>query len=160
MQNYYELLGVPRDASKREIARAYRRRAVGHHRTKVIQLKDHLNAMAEACATLSDPERRRAYDEERWGYPSALRDRDARDRREGRLRAELARELGRISERRGELALAASAEQVHALAAEHDLREARDARARRRRNHLRHAAALLLLAGLAALAWLLAARAG
>ena len=27
MQNYYVVLGVPRDASKRELARAYRRRA-------------------------------------------------------------------------------------------------------------------------------------
>lgn len=160
MQNYYELLGVPRDASQREIAKAYRRRAVVHHRSKVIQLKDHLDLMAEACATLSDPERRKLYDEERWGYPTALRNQDERDRREGRVRAAFARELGRISLRRSELAVAANADQMHALATEHDLREARDARARRRRDHLQRAAALLVLVGLAALLWLLVHRAG
>jgi DnaJ-class molecular chaperone len=158
MQNYYVVLGVPRDASKRELARAYRRRAVVHHRTKVIQLEDHLNYMAEAYATLADPERRAAYDAERWGYPAELQDRDARDRREGRVRVQIAREMAVVSSRTSALALAANAERVQALATEHDLREARDRRARRRRDLAGRAPGVLILLGLALAAWLALSR--
>jgi len=88
VEDYYELLGVSPHASKREIARAYRRRTVARHRNRVIQLEDQLKAMQQAYETLSDPERRREYDERRdqERAPARLAESELW-RREGRLRA-------------------------------------------------------------------------
>jgi curved DNA-binding protein CbpA len=64
MVDYYALLGVSPLASRDQIARAYRRRTVARHRSRVIELEGQLRQMREAFETLSNPEQRRAYDTE------------------------------------------------------------------------------------------------
>jgi molecular chaperone DnaJ len=67
-QDYYELLGVPRDASHADIKRAFRRLARELH-PDVSEAPDaelRFRAVAEAYEVLSDPERRRTYD--RFGH--------------------------------------------------------------------------------------------
>lgn len=65
-QDYYEVLGVPRDAPDREISRAYRKLAVKYHPDSnpgdegaSAQFK----LCAEAYEVLSDPEKRKRYDQ-------------------------------------------------------------------------------------------------
>jgi len=154
VQDYYRLLGVSPLASRREIARAYRQRAISHHRNRVIQLEDQLALMREAFQTLSDAEARRSYDAklERQLAP-AHQSEDERLRREGRLRAEIIREIGRSSERQSELAVAQNADRMRALADEHDLRQESEGRARRRGELWRLGLRLVVLCALTALAW-------
>lgn len=157
MHDYYELLGVSPFASKKEIARAYRRRTVSRHRSELLQLKDELELMQEAFETLSDPEKRRDYDLRReLALSPADRAEEARVRREGRLRANYAREIARSSQKLGEQSVAAHAGMMQALGDEHDRREARETRLRRMREVLRFALLLLLLS--AAAAWFLLSR--
>ena len=67
-QDYYELLGVPRDASHEDIKRAFRRLARELHPDVSEEPNAELRfrAVAEAYEVLSDPERRRTYD--RFGH--------------------------------------------------------------------------------------------
>jgi curved DNA-binding protein CbpA len=61
----YRLLGVPREASREEIAQAWRRRARDEHpdaRPADVNAPGRFRALAEAYHVLGDPGRRAAYD--------------------------------------------------------------------------------------------------
>lgn len=60
-KNYYEILGVDKNASADEIKKAYRKKAIEHHPDKGGD-EDKFKEAAEAYETLSDPEKKREYD--------------------------------------------------------------------------------------------------
>ena len=61
--NYYEVLGVPREASQEEIRNAYRRLAKDRHPDLVGGSTEDISLLHDAHAVLSDPNRRRQHDE-------------------------------------------------------------------------------------------------
>jgi len=63
-QDYYEILGVPRTASDKEISKAYRKLAQKYHPdvSKEKGAEEKFKQIAEAYAVLKDPEKRRKYD--------------------------------------------------------------------------------------------------
>jgi molecular chaperone DnaJ len=61
--NYYEVLGVPREASQEEIRNAYRRLAKERHPDHSSGSAEEFSLLQEAHAVLSDTERRRRHDE-------------------------------------------------------------------------------------------------
>jgi len=63
-KDYYEVLGVPRDASPEQIKRAYRTLAREHHPdvNDDPAAEDRFKEVGEAYAVLNDPDRRRRYD--------------------------------------------------------------------------------------------------
>ncbi|HDN50712.1 MAG TPA: molecular chaperone DnaJ [Thermoplasmatales archaeon] len=67
-RDYYEVLGVSRDASKAEIKKAYRRLALKYHPDKSSDpdAEEKFKEISEAYAVLSDDEKRRQYD--RFGH--------------------------------------------------------------------------------------------
>lgn len=67
MDNYYDALGVSRDADADQIHAAYRAAAKRYHpdRDRRHAEGSRFRAVQEAYETLGDPERRRAYDESR-----------------------------------------------------------------------------------------------
>lgn len=67
-RDYYEILGLPRDASAEDVKKAYRRLALEYHpdRNKSTGAADRFKEVNEAYQTLNDPERRAAYD--RFGH--------------------------------------------------------------------------------------------
>ncbi len=63
-RDYYEVLGVSRDASKDEIKKAYRRLAMQYHpdRNKSSDAEEKFKEISEAYGVLIDDEKRRQYD--------------------------------------------------------------------------------------------------
>src|ERR671910_578116 len=61
--NYYEVLGVPREASQAEIRNAYRNLAKERHPDHPGGSTEKFSRLQEANAVLSDPNRRRQHDE-------------------------------------------------------------------------------------------------
>jgi molecular chaperone DnaJ len=64
-RDYYEVLGVPRNASKDEIKNEYRKLALKYHpdRNKSPDAEDKFKEISEAYAVLSDDEKRTQYDQ-------------------------------------------------------------------------------------------------
>jgi molecular chaperone DnaJ len=68
-KDYYEILGVPRDATPEEIKRAYRRLALKYHPDRNPgdkEAEEKFKEIAEAYDVLRDPEKRAMYD--RYGH--------------------------------------------------------------------------------------------
>src|SRR3954466_16153358 len=63
-RDYYEVLGVPRDASEEDIRRAYRKLARENHPdvNKDPEAEDRFKEISEAYEVLRDPEKRERYD--------------------------------------------------------------------------------------------------
>lgn len=64
-RDYYDVLSVPRDASKGDIKNAYRKLALQYHpdRNKSADAEEKFKEISEAYAVLSDDEKRRQYDQ-------------------------------------------------------------------------------------------------
>ncbi|KAM9845764.1 dnaJ homolog subfamily B member 9-like isoform 1-T3 [Aulostomus maculatus] len=64
-RDYYDILGVPRDASERQIKKAFHKLALKYHpdRNKGPDAEAKFREIAEAYETLSDDKRRREYDQ-------------------------------------------------------------------------------------------------
>ncbi|CAF3448110.1 unnamed protein product [Rotaria sp. Silwood1] len=69
-KDYYEILGVKRDASDKEIKRRFRQLALKYHpdKNKDSKAEEKFRSIAEAYDTLSNPSKRRQYD--RQGHES------------------------------------------------------------------------------------------
>jgi len=69
-KDYYQVMGVPRDAPQEDIKRAYRKLARKYHPdvSKEAGAEEKFKEVAEAYEVLKDPEKRKAYDElgSRW----------------------------------------------------------------------------------------------
>src|SRR5438067_1773082 len=88
MANFYDVLGVKRDASEKEIRSAYRKLARKHHpdvnpgdKAAEAKFKD----ITSAYEVLSDPEKRPKYDKygDRWEYADQIE--EAQRQRGGRF---------------------------------------------------------------------------
>ena len=64
-KDYYEIIGVPREASQDEIKRAYRKLARKYHPdvSKELNAEARFKEVGEAYEVLKDPEKRVAYDQ-------------------------------------------------------------------------------------------------
>jgi len=73
-KNYYLILGIAEDASREDIRTAFHRRAMELHPDRSGMERGPFQEVQEAYSVLSDPERRRRYDQER-PRPAAKRPR-------------------------------------------------------------------------------------
>ncbi|RKZ95796.1 MAG: J domain-containing protein, partial [Gammaproteobacteria bacterium] len=64
-KDYYKIMGVNKDASQKEIKRAYRKLARKHHPdvSKASDSEERFKELGEAYEVLKDPEKRTAYDQ-------------------------------------------------------------------------------------------------
>ncbi|RVE56482.1 hypothetical protein OJAV_G00221460 [Oryzias javanicus] len=72
-RDYYDILGVPKDATERQIKKAFHKLALKYHpdRNKGPDAEAKFREIAEAYETLSDDKRRREYDQ--FGHSSVQR---------------------------------------------------------------------------------------
>jgi len=73
-QNYYDILGIPRDATEDQVKKAYRKLALKWHPDKNLERRElaetNFKRLAEAYEVLSDPKKRQVYD--RYGKEGLL----------------------------------------------------------------------------------------
>ena len=64
-KDYYQVLGVPKDASEKDIKTAYRKLAMKHHpdQSDAPEAEEKFKELSEAYAVLSDPDKRQKYDQ-------------------------------------------------------------------------------------------------
>jgi molecular chaperone DnaJ len=64
-KDYYEVLGVPKDSSEKDLKGAYRKLAMKYHpdRSEEPDAEEKFKELSEAYAVLSDPEKRQKYDQ-------------------------------------------------------------------------------------------------
>ena len=95
-RDYYEVLGVRRDADEAELKKAYRRLALQYHPDRNPdnpQAEERFKEASEAYAVLSDSDKRRAYD--RFGFEGCGGRREFRLRRSRRLYGPVQRSVWR-----------------------------------------------------------------
>jgi len=91
MPSYYDVLGVSREASEKDVRQAYRKLAREHHPDVNHGDKaseDKFKRINEANSVLSDPEKRRKYDKygDNWDNSEQIEEAEARARRGGTFR--------------------------------------------------------------------------
>jgi len=87
-QDYYEILGVPKNAKLELIRKAYRDAALRHHPDRVCEsekksAEEKFKEISEAYAVLSDPKKRALYDQyghsgidQKYAYEDIFKDAD------------------------------------------------------------------------------------
>ena len=74
-RDYYEILGVPRDASKEDIKKAYRKLAMKYHpdmnKEKPKEAEEKFKELSEAYEVLVDDDKKSRYDQ--YGHEGVYR---------------------------------------------------------------------------------------